>query len=89
MQDFKFSKSLLAQSRQAPCCSTTFFRVTTNYWQGSSRIIYPLDGRNTKKSKAKAADFFVNTGISVNIFQKNPKITIILGFSFMYPFGFS
>ena len=40
-------------------------------------------------SKAKTADFFVNTGISVNIFQKNPKITIILGFSFMYPFGFS
>ena len=85
MQDFKFSKSLLAQSRHPG----TFFRVTTNYWQGSSRIIYQLDGQNTKKSKAKTADFFVNTGISVNIFQKNPKITIILGFSFMYPFGFS
>ena len=36
----------------------------------------PLDGRNTKKTKkpkTKTADFFVNTGILVNFFQKKPK----------------
>ena len=36
----------------------------------------PLDGRNTKKQKTKTADFFVNTHISVNFFQKKAKITI-------------
>ena len=56
-------------------------------------MIYPLDGRNTKKPKTKTADFFVNTHISV-FFSKKAKITtsfcrkksknnnIILGFSF-------
>ena len=36
----------------------------------------PLDGQNNKKlkkTKTKTADFFVNTHIIVNFFQKNPK----------------
>ena len=38
--------------------------------------IYPLDKRSTKKlkkNKKKPADFFINTIISVNFFQKKPK----------------
>ena len=38
-------------------------------------MIYPLDERNTKKlkkTKTKPADFFVNTCISVKLFQKKP-----------------
>ena len=38
--------------------------------------MYPLDSRNTKrlkKQKTKTADFFANTRISVNFFQKKPK----------------
>ena len=40
-------------------------------------MIYPLDGRNTKKPKTKTGDFFVNTLISVNFFQKKPTNNII------------
>ena len=37
------------------------------------QMIDPLDGRNTKEQKTKTADFFVNTGILVKLFQKKPK----------------
>ena len=61
----------------------------------SNLLINPLDGRNTKKLKTKTADYFVNTGILVKLFQKKPtsffvknsQITIlfwVLVFSFMY-----
>ena len=39
-------------------------------------MIYPLHRRNTKKLKkpiTKTADFLVNTGFLVKLFQKKPK----------------
>ena len=44
-------------------------------------MIYPLDGRNTKKlkkTKTKTADFFVNTRISVKFFKKSQNDNIII-----------
>ena len=64
-------------------------------------MIYPLHCPNTKKlKKTKTADFLVNTGILVKLFQKKAKINnfrkksknnnIILGFGYwVFEFGFS
>ena len=35
-----------------------------------------VEMQKTEKPKTKTADFFVNTHISVNFFQKKAKITI-------------
>ena len=40
-------------------------------------MINQLDGRKTKKPKTKTADFLVNTGILVKLFQKSPNNNII------------
>ena len=57
-------------------------------------MIYPLDGRNTKKLKTKTVDFFCKHPYFSQMFSKKAKITtslfmknskynnIILGFSF-------